>query len=67
MEKIKTLRILWGVKVGDENWQEQIITTDGAKIEQAKAWGIANGFGRFRISTDNGQAPDFTKTIRNKR
>lgn len=56
--------ILWGVKVGDEDWQEQIITTDENQIEAAKEWASNNGFDRFRVAKiDLGVKPDFVSTL----
>ena len=45
--------ILWAVKIGDEDWQEQIITTNANAIDKATKWAIENGFDRFRISFFN--------------
>ena len=55
--------ILWGVKVGEPNWAEQIITKQEDKIEDAKKWAEKNGFDRFRISKVKLDKPDFTKTF----
>jgi hypothetical protein len=56
--------ILWAVKVGDEDWQEQIITTDENQIEAAKEWASNNGFDRFRVAKiDLGVKPDFVSTL----
>jgi hypothetical protein len=57
--------VLWAVKVGDANWQEQLITStsDKAKVAKAREWAQANGFNRFRESHFDGTAPDFTKTL----
>jgi hypothetical protein len=60
--------ILWAVKVGEPDWDEQVITTQGDKIEEAKAWAAANGFDRFRVAkVDMGAAPDFAGTVRQLR
>jgi len=42
--------ILWAVKIDDEDWQEQIITTNANVIDKATKWATENGFDRFRIS-----------------
>ena len=56
--------ILWAVKVGDEDWQEQIITTDESKIEEASNWAKENGYDRLRVAViDLGVKPDFPSTI----
>lgn len=59
------MKILWAVKEDDEEWEEQIITTDGNRIEVAKAWATQNGFDRFRISeeSDTPMPPDFASTV----
>lgn len=56
--------VLYGVRVGNEDWQEEIITTNPSKLAEAKAWATANGFDRFRVATiDLSVPPDFTKVI----
>lgn len=62
---------LYGLKDGEESWEEQLITaapdtTEGrAKIEKAKAWATANGFTTLRTAgIDLAIAPDFTKVVR---
>ena len=56
--------ILWAVKIGDEDWQEQIITTNANAIDKATKWAIENGFDRFRISTINpNDKPQFANLI----
>lgn len=56
--------ILWAVKVGDEDWQEQIITTDESKINEASNWAKENGYDRLRVAViDLGVKPDFPGTI----
>jgi len=58
---------LWAVKIGDEDWQEQVITSTKNEIhfEKAKAWAIDNGFDRLRISVlDLNEKPDFVKGIK---
>lgn len=59
----KSQRILWATKVGAPEWQEQLITEQGDKIEAASAWAKANGFDRLRVSTFDGRAPNFARTI----
>jgi len=62
------------VKIGDEDWKIEIITTadtkvdkDLDKLKKAKAWATANGFDRFRVTKfnmdDPKDKPDFTKTV----
>jgi len=59
-----TETVLWAVRIGAEDWEEEIITTNAAQIEAAKLWATANGFNRFRVATINlTEKPDFTRTI----
>lgn len=56
--------ILFGVKKGDQDWEEVVITTNPNKIEDAKKWAKENGFDRLRVSNiDMEKTPDFTKTF----
>ena len=67
-EYIKEEKVLWGVKKGEPDWAEQIITTNASKFEEAKKWATENGFDRFRISEFNmGDKPDFINAINTKR
>jgi len=57
--------ILWGVKNGDPEWHEQIITQAKSKEHLAKAqkWAEENDFSKFRVLTFNGEKPDFVGTL----
>ncbi len=57
------MKVLFAVRKGDEDWQEQLITEVESRIYAASAWAFANGFNRLRIATFDDKAPDFTKTI----
>lgn len=58
------MKVLFAVRKGDEDWQEQLITEQPDKIQAASEWAKQNGFDRLRIAEiDLGTAPDFTKTI----
>lgn len=60
-------QVLWGTKIGEPDWAEEIITEDPTQIEKAKKWAEANGYDRLRISTINmNEKPDFTKAIKKK-
>jgi len=53
--------ILWGVRDGNESWQEEILSTNPARFDEIKALAARDGFGGFRIGTvDLSTAPDFT-------
>ena len=55
--------MLWAVRIGAEDWQEEIITTEASRILAARTWAAANGFDRFREADYNDAAPDFSKTL----
>lgn len=58
-------KILWAVRVGNEDWQEEIITINASLHEKATEWAKANGFHKFRVSyNDSSVPPDFTKVLR---
>lgn len=57
-------KVLFAVKDGDEDWQEVLITEVEARIEAAKTWAEANGFGRFRVAEIGDGPPDFAGTVR---
>jgi len=52
---------VWGTKIGDQEWQEQMLTetTDLARVEKCKVWAKANGFDRIRVSIFNWEQPNF--------
>lgn len=57
-------KILFAVRIGDEDWQEQLITEVPERIPAAAEWARANGFDRLRIAEiDLSQKPDFQSTI----
>jgi hypothetical protein len=58
------MKVLFAVKKGDADWDEQVITEVESRIESAKTWAAANGFDRFRVAEINiNEAPDFSKTL----
>ena len=61
-----TERTLWAVRKGDEDWQEEVITstTDAVHFLKARKWAMDNGFDRLRESAFDGSKPDFIKAIR---
>ncbi len=52
-------RILFAVRKGNEDWQEELITEVPERIPQASEWAKANGFDRLRIATIDDKAPKF--------
>lgn len=60
-------QILFAVRIGNADWEEELITEDAQKIEAASQWAKANGFDRLRVATiDISTPPNFANTI-NKR
>ena len=58
-------RILYGTRKGAPAWQEEIITNQEKRFDEAKAWAKRNGFDRFRVAViDLRETPDYTKAIR---
>ena len=59
------MKVLYATKIGDEDWQEQIITEVAERIPAAKKWAEANGFDRLRVADypDDPRMPDFAATV----
>lgn len=57
--------ILWATRIGNADWQEELITssTDIAHVAKARAWALANGFDRLRESTYCGERPNFIGAV----
>jgi hypothetical protein len=65
MENNNVETVLWARKIGAEDWQEEIISTNPTVFEAARKWAVENGFDRFRISElDLNEMPDFSKTVK---
>lgn len=58
------MKILFGVKVGEPDWAEQIITEQEDKIPHAREWAIKNGFDRLRVAEIDDNPPDFAGTVK---
>jgi hypothetical protein len=56
-------KILFAVKIGDEDWQEQLITEQEDRIPLAAEWAKANGFDRLRVAVIDEGIPDFAATV----
>jgi len=57
--------VLWGVKDGDEDWQETVLCTQPERFEEVKATAKRDGWGRFRTATvDLTTPPDFKGAVR---
>lgn len=61
---MKNQTLLYAVKIGAEDWQEEIITTEAARIPAARQWAKQNGFDRFRVAHFDDAKPDFAKAVR---
>jgi hypothetical protein len=59
---MKTIKILFAVKVGEPDYAEQLITEVESRIPAASAWAKLNGFDRLRVAVIEG-TPDFTKVL----
>ena len=56
--------VLYGVKKGEEDWQEVILSTNPARFNEIKVLAASDGFDRFRVAhIDLSVAPDFTRTV----
>jgi len=58
--------VLWGVRVNDPDWMEEVIA-EGSKeneVENVKTWALSNGFNRLRMAIyEIGDKPDFISAI----
>jgi hypothetical protein len=63
-------KVLFGVRNGAEDWQEELLTELPERIEAAKAWAIKQGFNpaKFRVvEIDLSKAPDFSKSVKRRK
>lgn len=63
---MQTEYIIYGLAKGEtRNYMETLLlaTTDPAHIEKVKELASVDGWHSFRVSTFNGEAPDFIKTL----
>jgi hypothetical protein len=58
-------KTLWAVKIGDEDWKEQVITStkDKQHLSNAMKWAVANGFDRLRTTDFKMEKPNFEKAV----
>lgn len=61
---MKRQKVLFAVKNGAEDWQEELITEVEARIPAAKEWAARNGYGRFRVAVIDDSDMDFKKTVK---
>ena len=57
--------VLWGIREGEQDWQEELITStaDSKHLENAKTWALNNGFNRLRVAEFKLEKPHFVRTI----
>ena len=56
--------VLYGTRKGQPDYTEEIITTNPAKLKEAKEWAKGQGFDRFRVvGIDLAKKPDFGATV----
>jgi hypothetical protein len=61
---MNTATVMWGVKNGDPDWMETILSTQPERFEEVKAMARRDGWGRFRVARINlDKPPDFAKTV----
>lgn len=57
-------KILYGVKLDNEDWQEEVLCTQEERFEEVKILASKDGFNRFRVAKINLiEKPDFRKTV----
>ena len=58
---MKTEYILYGLKINDPDYMEDIIYTsyNPSEISKARKLAIKKGFVKFRVATFNGETPNF--------
>jgi len=57
-------KILYGVRLGNEDWQEEILCTQPKLFEEVKILASKDGFYRFRVAEINlTEKPDFRKAV----
>lgn len=61
--KLESMSVLWGRKLDAEEWQEELLCTQAARFDEVRVLAAKQGYGHFRVSVDNGTAPDFSRTL----
>lgn len=57
-------KILYGVRLENEDWQEEVLCTQEERFEEVKILASKDGFNRFRVAEiDLTEKPDFRKTV----
>jgi hypothetical protein len=60
------MKILFAVRMGNADWQEELITESEDLIEPASEWARKNGFDRLRVATISDEKPEFGKRSLNR-
>ena len=58
--------LLYGLESNEtRDYMETLLytTSDSKMLEKAKVYAIGKGYHSFRVTTYNGEKPDFTKTL----
>ncbi len=58
--------VLWGVKIDNPDWMEEVIIEglEENEVENAKTWALSNGFNRLRMAIyEIGDKPNFISAI----
>lgn len=59
--------VLYGVKAGNEDWQESILSTNPARFDEVKVMATRDGWGRFRVAVIDLDVPtDFAGTVKHQ-
>jgi hypothetical protein len=59
------VKVLFAVRIGNEDWQEELITEVADRIASASEWALKNGFDRLRVADiDETTPPDFAATVK---
>lgn len=62
-----TETILFAVKIGNPDWDEEVLTEHKCRIKEAMEWGKANGYHKFRIAKiDMDTPPEFSANLLTK-
>jgi hypothetical protein len=55
------MKVLWAVKKGNPDWQEELISVNPANFEYARRMASLDGYDKFRIAEIGTDIPDLTR------
>lgn len=62
---MKNEQVLYGLKKGDPEWKEQIISTNPKAFKNAIVWAKKAGFVKLKVRTINLEIPpDFARAVK---